>query len=267
MLEGKKALVTGSRRGIGASIAINLAAAGADVGINDLERDDEAERTMSAIARLDRNFSWHQADIGDTPQREQMFDEFLQAHGRIDILVNNALTNPGPDQPFLKVEEKFWDKLVGHALKGYVFCSQRAAKEMVEQGGGGRIVSISSVHSYRAWPHDAVYGIVKAGLNRMALSLAVDLADHHINVNCIAPGYIDSRVLPLEEETTRGGDAHTAIPWISNTMPWIPSRRIGVPADIANAVLFLSSHMSDYVNGQTITVDGGFLSGGTPSED
>ena len=255
MLEGKKALVTGSRRGIGAAIATTLAAAGADVGINDIERDDEAERTMAAVARLDRKFSWHQADIGDTAQRERMFDEFLEVHGRIDVLVNNAVASA--DIPFLDIDETFWDHLVGHALKGYVFCSQRAAKEMIRQGGGGRIVSISSVHSYRAWPHDTVYGIVKAGLNRMALSLAVDLAGHNINVNCVAPGYIDSRVLPLEEEANRGKHAEDA-------MPWIPNRRGGLPTDIANAVLFLASPMADYVNGQTLAVDGGFLAGGTP---
>ena len=259
MLEGKKALVTGSRRGIGASIAMKLASAGADVGINDIERDDEAERTLAAVARLDRKFSWHQADIGDSAQREQMFDEFLEIHGRIDILVNNAVgSRPSPH--FLEIDEEYWDHLTRHALKGYVFCSQRAAKEMARQGDGGKIVSISSVHSYRAWPHDAVYGIVKAGLNRMALSLAVDLADYNINVNCVAPGYIDSRVLTLEEEDTRGDHVPYAI-------PSIPSRRGGVPADIANAVLFLSSPMGSYVNGQTITVDGGFLSGGTPTED
>ena len=135
--------------------------------------------------------------------------------------------------------------------------SQEEIAEMIRQGDGGRIVSISSVHSYRAWPHDTVYGIVKAGLNRMALSLAVDLAGHNINVNCVAPGYIDSRVLPLEEEASRGKHAEDA-------MPWIPNRRGGLPTDIANAVLFLSSPMSDYVNGQTLTVDGGFLAGGTP---
>ena len=255
MLEGKKALITGARRGIGAAIATTLAAAGADVGINDVERDDEAERTMAAVARLDRKFSWHEADIGDTAQRERMFDEFLEVHGRIDILVNNAVASD--NIPFLEIEEEFWDHLVGHALKGYVFCSQRAAREMIRQGDGGRIVSISSVHSYRAWPDDTVYGIVKSGLNRMALSLAVDLAGHNINVNCVAPGYIDSRVLPLEEEATRGQHAEDA-------MPWIPNRRGGLPTDIANAVLFLSSPMSDYVNGQTLTVDGGFLAGGTP---
>lgn len=255
LLEGKKALITGSRRGIGAGIAATLAGEGADIGINDVERDEEADKTMTAVTRLGRRVSWHQADIGNSAQRERMFDEFLQVHGRIDILVNNAVASRNVS--FLEIEEEFWDHLVGHALKGYVFCSQRAAKEMVKQGAGGKIISISSVHSYRAWPNDTVYGIVKAGLNRMSMSLAVDLAGTGINVNCVAPGYIDSKVLPLEEEPNRGKDAGHAI-------PMIPSRRGGVPTDIANAVLFLSSTLADYVNGQTITVDGGMLCGGVP---
>ena len=258
LLDGKKALITGSRRGIGAAIALKFAAEGADVGLNDVVRDAEADKTMAGVAGLGRKFSWHQADIGNTDQRARMFDEFLEAHGRIDILVNNAVDSR--DVPFLEVDEAFWDHLVGHGLKGYVFASQRAAKEMIAQGGGGKIVSISSVHSYRAWPHDSVYGIVKAGLNRMAKSLALDLSGTGINVNCVAPGYIDSRVLPLSEEPNRGGAGYA-----DEAMEWIPSRRGGLPVDIANAVLFLSSSMADYVNGETLLVDGGLLTGGTPS--
>ena len=129
---------------------------------------------------------------------------------------------------------------MGNALKGYFLCSRRVAREMVAQGQGGRAVSISSVHAFRAWPRDLVYAVCKAGLLRMAKSMAVDLSGHNITFNCIAPGYI--------------GEA----------MEWIPSRRGGFPHDIARAVLFLSSKLGDYVNGECITVDGGFLAGGTP---
>ena len=115
------------------------------MGLNDVVRDAEADKTMAGVAGLGRKFSWHQADIGDSDQRARMFDEFLEAHGRIDILVNNAVDSR--DVPFLEVDEAFWDHLVGHGLKGYVFASQRAAKEMISQGDGGKIVSISSVHS------------------------------------------------------------------------------------------------------------------------
>ena len=259
LLEGKKALITGSRRGIGAGIAVAFAEHGADVGINDLERDTEADRTIERVEELGRKASWHLADIGSAGDRTRMFDEFIAEHGRIDVLVNNAVGASGDDKRFLDITEESWEGLVGHALKGYLFCSQRAAREMISQGDGGSIISISSVHSYRAWPGDTVYGVVKAGLNRMALSMALDLAGNRIRANCIAPGYIDSRVLTPEEEPDRGKHAEYAL-------PQIPSRRGGVPRDIAGAAIFLASDLGDYVNGQTITVDGGLLVGGTPSE-
>ena len=257
MLKGKKALVSGSRRGIGAEIARVFAENGADVGVNDVERDAEAEKTLAAIKKLGRKATWHQADIGDSRQRERMFDEFLKEHGRIDVLVNNAVRTKWT--PFTELEEADWDHQIGHALKGYVFCAKRAANEMVKQGGGGRIISISSVHSFRAWPRDTIYGIVKAGLNRLVLSMAVDLAGTGITSNCIAPGYIDSRVLPEEAEKDRGGRGYA-----DHAIPLIPARRGGLPRDIANMALFLASDLSGYVNGETILVDGGLLASGTP---
>ncbi|MBI4219864.1 MAG: SDR family oxidoreductase, partial [Chloroflexi bacterium] len=249
LLKGKKALISGSRRGIGAEIARTFAENGADVGINDVERDAEADKTLAAIKKLGRKASWHQADIGDAKQRDRMFDEFLKEHGRVDILVNNAVRTKWT--PFLELEEADWDHQIGHALKGYVFCAKRAANEMVRQGGGGRIISISSVHSFRAWPRDTIYGIVKAGLNRLVLSMAVDLAGTGITANCIAPGYIDSRVLTPEQEPNRAGRGYA-----DHAIPLIPARRGGVPRDIANTALFLASDLSSYVNGETILVDG-----------
>ena len=260
LLKGKKALITGSRRGIGAGIARVFAENGADVGINDIERDEAADGIIDEIESLGQVASWHQADIGNSADRTRMFDEFIERHGRIDVLVNNAVASADPH--FTDITEEFWDNLVGHALKGYLFCSQRAVKEMIEQGDGGRIISISSVHSYRAWPQDTVYGIVKAGLNRMALSMAVDLAGTGITSNCVAPGYIDSRVLAPEDEHLRG----RLEGYVDYARDYIPNRRGGVPRDIANACLFLAADLGEYVNGQTIAVDGGFLAGGVPPD-
>ena len=257
LLEGKKALVTGSRRGIGREIATLLAKEGADVGINDIERDQAAEDTMTMVEEEGRKASWHLADISDSVQITKMFDEFLSEHVRIDILVNNAVASI--KKPFLEIKEEDWDFEVGNALKGYFMCSQRAAQEMVNRGQGGSIVSISSIHAFRAWPNDLVYGVCKAGLIRMSMSMAVELSGHSINCNCVAPGYIDSRLLPPEQEHLRAGPGYA-----DYAKSWIPSGRGGVPNDIAKAVLFLCSPLGDYVNGQCITVDGGFLQGGTP---
>ena len=259
LLEGKKALITGSRRGIGRGIAVLLAREGADIGINDIERDQAAEDTMGMVREEGRKASWHLADISDSRQVGRMVDEFVNEHGRIDILVNNAVASR--NVPFLDISEEDWDSVVGNALKGYFLCSQRAAREMVRQGGGGRIVSISSVHAFRAWPGDLIYGVCKMGLVRMAKSMALDLAGHDITCNCVAPGAIDSRLLPPEREHLRAGPGYAE----EAKRNWIPSRRGGVPKDIAGAVLFLCSDLGDYVNGECITVDGGMLTGGTPS--
>ena len=257
LLEGKKALITGSRRGIGRGIAVVLANEGADIGINDIERDQAAEDTMEMVRGEGRKVSWHLADITKSADVNRMMDEFVAEHGRIDILVNNAmiikLTN------FLAITEEEWDSQVGVDLKGYFLCSQRAAQQMVEQGEGGRIVSIASVHAFRAWPTDLVYAVCKAGVVRMAETMALELAGHKINCNCIAPGYIDSRLLPPEREHLRGGAGY-----VDQAKEWIPAGRGGVPEDIAKAVVFLCSSLGDYVNGECIKVDGGFLVGGTP---
>tara|TARA_Y100001934_G_scaffold79544_1_gene98897 strand:- start:2088 stop:2924 length:837 start_codon:yes stop_codon:yes gene_type:complete len=259
LLEGKKALITGSRRGIGAGIATLFANHGADVGINDVVRDEEADKTIAAVQTLGQKASWHMADVGDRDDRTRLLNEFVGEHGRIDILVNNAVASR--DMHFTKITEEFWDHLVGHALKGYLFLAQGAVNRMIEHGHGGSVINISSVHSFRAWPQDGVYGIVKAGLNRMVQSMAHDLAGTGITANCVAPGYIDSRVLPENREFTRGDDVY-----LGGAKEFIPNRRGGLPSDIAGACVFLASNLGEYVNGQTITVDGGFLAGGVPPD-
>ncbi|MDA1188927.1 MAG: SDR family oxidoreductase [Chloroflexi bacterium] len=257
LLEGKKALVTGSRRGIGRAIAVLLASEGADVGVNDIERDAAAEDTLDMVKAEGRKATWHQADIAKVDSVNAMIADFVKQHGRIDIMVNNAVATI--EKTFLDVTEADWDFEVGNALKGYFFSSQAAAKQMVKQGGGGRIVSISSVQAHRSWPEKLVYGVCKKGVERMTLGMAYELAGHNINVNAVAPGYIDSRLLPPEREHERGKTDYT-----DAAVPWIPKRRLGEPEDIAKAVLFFASPLGEYANGQTLIVDGGFLTGGTP---
>jgi NAD(P)-dependent dehydrogenase (short-subunit alcohol dehydrogenase family) len=268
-LTGKKALVTGSRRGIGRAIAVALAQAGCDIGLNDVERDAEAEKTLamieggcgSATGPSDRGHgrkaTFTVADTSKAAEVDRLFTEFLAAHGRIDILVNNAYW--AQNLPFLEITEEVWDRTMEVCLKGYFLCAQRAARAMVRQGGGGSIVSIASVHASRAWPNDTAYGVAKAAVVRLTMSMALDLAGTGIRCNAVAPGWIDSRVLPPEREAERGVKGYG-----DYAVPSIPSRRIGVPEDIARLVLFLCTPMSDYIHGTCITADGGFLVGGTP---
>ena len=254
LLEGAKALITGSRRGIGSEIAIKLAEEGADIGLNDIEYDQSAIDTMKKIDGIGSNTSWHLADIADAEQVNNMFDEFLSVHGRIDILVNNAVARRV--KSLMEISEEDWDLEIGSGLKGYFMCSQRAAKEMISQCTGGNIVSISSIHAFAAFPDDLVYGVCKAGIIRMTKSLALDLSGHNIKANCIAPGYIDSRLLDPKDEHLRGKADH-----YQKVMHTIPSRRAGLPSDIAGTAVLLCSSYADYVNGECITVDGGYMAG------
>jgi NAD(P)-dependent dehydrogenase (short-subunit alcohol dehydrogenase family) len=256
LLEGKKALITGSRRGIGAGIALALAEQGCDIGLNDIERDDDAERTISLIEQLGRKVSFTLADLAQTSEINRTLDEFLETHGRIDILVNNHFWAEG--KPFLEITEEIWDKTIDVCLRSFVFCSQAAAKVMVEQGDGGSIVSISSVHASRVWPNDTAYGVSKAAIIRLTESMAVDLGGTGIRCNSIAPGYINTQFLPPEREHERSG------PCNDHLKKAIPSHRHGGPKDIAGGVVFLCSDLSSYVNGQCLPIDGGFLVTGTP---
>ena len=128
LLEGKKALVTGSRRGIGGAIALALAREGCDIGLNDIEEDEDAHRTQSLIEAAGRRATFTIADISRAPEVTRLFDSFVEAHGRIDVLVNNAYS--ARNQPFLEIEEDVWDRTLAVCLKGYFLCSQRAAREM-----------------------------------------------------------------------------------------------------------------------------------------
>ena len=160
-LQGKKALITGSRRGIGRAIALRLAEDGADIGINDIIRDETAEETLQMVRDLGSNVSWHEANVGKSADINRMMDEFIAEHGRIDILVNNAVGSI--KNSFLDITEEDWDFEIGNALKGPFPANQRAAREMIAQGRGGRLVSIASVHAFWAKPYNLVYSIAKHG--------------------------------------------------------------------------------------------------------
>ncbi len=261
MTTNRVALVTGSRRGIGRAISLTLAREGYDIVVNDYEIDEHAEQTAAAIQAQGRQAFTIQADVGNSASIKALFQQIEQRFGRLDVLVNNAATWAWQD--FLDIPEQDWDKMLNVDLKGPFLCSQAAAHLMIASHGDashgrGVIINISSVHRSRCWPQDTVYGICKAGIMRLTESMAYELGPQGIRVNAIAPGYIDSRI-PNPTEPPIGQPTYA-----DPVIPITPLRRIGVPEDIAEAAAFLVSERASFITGQCLTVDGGFLLGGTP---
>ncbi len=254
LLDGKKALITGARKGIGRGIALTLANEGADVGINDIVDDEVSQRGADLVSNRGVKGTFHAGDVSSVAGINSVIDSFITEHGRIDILVNNAIF-PDQSRSLFETDEVFWDRMMNLSLKGYFFGSQRAAKEMVAQGTGGSIVCLASVHAYVAIENWTAYGTAKAGLRRMMKGFAIDLKGHNINANCIAPGAISNRLPEGDHDDVVDGAPHDPTRFLDR----LPAAKGGLPSDIANAVLYLTSELGQYVNGETILVDGGMI--------
>ncbi|CAM4279744.1 3-oxoacyl-[acyl-carrier protein] reductase [Paenibacillus endophyticus] len=242
-LEGKKALVTGASRGIGRSIAIALAEAGADVAINYSGSEAAAAETAQAVEALGRRAIVIKANVGKTVEFDAMVKEVIEQFGAIDILVNNAgITR---DNLIMRMKEDEFDQVIETNLKG-VFNGIKAVTRTMMKQRAGRIINISSVVGVLGNPGQANYVAAKAGVIGLTKASARELASRGITVNCVAPGFIQTEMtdkLPEEMRQSLAGQ--------------IPLARLGDPSDIANAVRFLASDASAYMTGQTIHVDGG----------
>lgn len=246
-LMNKKALVTGSARGIGLGCALELARAGADVVVNDRDRTPQAEAAVAEIQALGRNAVLVEGDAFDPASCERIVERALQAFGQIDVLVSNPAFTYRKD--FLDYDPEIFEKVLRGTLFGGFLMSRLVARHMVDRGGGGKIVFISSVHAERPYARSVAYNAGKAGLNNMARTIAAELAKHRINVNVIEPGWIDT---PGEHEIF----TEEAIQEAAARLPW---GRMGRPEDVGKAAVFLSSDSADYVTGSILLVDGGFV--------
>jgi glucose 1-dehydrogenase len=244
-LAGKKALVTGAARGIGRGCALELARAGADVAINDLTRSPEAEATVAEIRALGREAVVIEGDVFERASCESVAARAVAALGRIDILVSNPAFSRRGD--FLDYDPVLFEKVVKGTLFGGFHMSQLIARHMVERGGGGKIVFISSVHARIPFARSVAYNAAKIGLTHMARTIAAELLPQRINVNVIEPGWIDTP----GEHATFGSDL------IAQAGPTLPWGRLGTPADIGKAAVFLCSDDADYITGMELVVDGG----------
>ena len=250
-LEGKTALVTGAGRGIGWGCAIELARRGADVVANDVPGGTGVADTAEQIRALGRTCTVIEAEVFSRRGCERLVSSAIEATGRIDILISNPAWTVRDD--FLNVKPDDFERVVQCTLTGGFHMSQLVTRHMVERGGGGKIVFISSIHAEVPYARSVAYNAAKAGMINMAKTIALELLPHRINVNCIEPGWIDTpgeRAFYPEEQLQAAGA----------TLPW---GRMGVPADIGKAAAFLASDDADYITGEVLRVDGGLLFQGT----
>ncbi len=247
-LQGKVALITGGSRGIGRSIALTFAEAGADLAVSSRnKRPPELENVAEEIRALGKKAIAIPAHVGKKEDVGRLVQRILGEYGRIDILVNNAGANPILST-MVDLEEEAFEKVLEVNLKGAFLMSQAVAKEMIKQGGG-RIINISSISGLRARAdRTGAYCISKAAMNMMTQVMARELAQHHILVNAIAPGSIKtefSRVNWTDPERKE------------QRIREIELKRFGEPEEVAGLALFLASGASSFVTGEIIRVDGG----------
>jgi len=243
MAQGPTALVTGSSRGIGKEIALELARNGYRVAVNYF--NDPApmvEATMAEIRALNPDALCIEADIRSAAQVKAMLERVVAAFGRLDLLVNNAGVQTW--KPLLEVTEEEWDLVVDTNLKGCFLCTQQAARYMKDHGGGS-VVNLGSGCNKLAFPSLVAYTASKGGIEMLTKEAAVELGQYGIRVNCLAPGSIES-------ERTKQEDPDYAGTWSKLT----PLGRVGTAADIAPTVVFLASPSASFITGQTIWIDG-----------
>lgn len=242
----KVALVTGAGKGIGRGIALELGKAGYDVAVHYARSRDGAAKIADKIEAMGQRSCLLQADIRNVQEIKAMFQAFEERFDRLDVLVNNAgITKMAP---FLEVEESMWDQVVHTDLKGSFFCSQAAARLMVEKKIPGTILHISSNHSQGCWPDSTVYASAKAGLDKLTKNMALDLAPYGIRTVAIAPGYTQLEWFDARHQAYR-----------DKTAGKIPLQRFAVPEEIGKAVVYLSSKDAGYITGTTLFMDGGAL--------
>jgi len=245
-LLGRKALVTGSSKGIGYGIALRLAQEGADVVVNYNSDPRGADEALSQIQALGRRGASIKANLGDVADVQRLVAESVEALDGLDVLVNNAGIEK--HAAFVDVTERDFDAVLDLNLKGVFFATQAFVRQRVAAGRPGKVVNVSSVHEEMAFPNFAAYCASKGGVRMLTRTLAVELGPLGITINSIAPGAIETPInAALLHDPAK----------LQSLVRQIPLARLGRPADVAGLAVFLASSDSDYVTGSTYFVDGG----------
>ncbi|MGV9993783.1 SDR family oxidoreductase [Streptomyces sp. NPDC003374] len=240
------AVITGADSGIGRATAVRLAEAGLDIGITWHSDEQGAEDTAREVRAKGRRAQTARMDLTRLPQAADVLDELCERLGRIDVLVNNAGT--GTATPFLDLNLDDVREVLDVDLVGPFLCGQRAARRMIAQGGGGRIVNVTSVHEHQPRVGAAPYCAAKGGLGLLTQVMALELAEHGITVNAVAPGEIATPMTGQEDT-----DVHTV------HRPGVPLGRPGDAREVAAVIAFLAGPDASYVTGASWSVDGGML--------
>ena len=246
-LQGRVAIVTGAARGIGGASAVELASHGADVVVNDILPESAATEVLSRIAGFGRRAIYVQGDVTDPAVNAGLVETAVSNFSRLDIVVCNA--GRGLRKPFVDTDIGEARRLFDLIYWAGFYLAQHGARQMIKQGEGGSIVFISSVHAVGAYANAVAYNAAKAAINHTARTIALELAPHHIRVNWIEPGWIDTpgeRISFGEENVEQGG----------RQLLW---GRLGRPEEIARGVLFLASDDSSYMTGAGLRLDAGYV--------
>lgn len=247
-LKDQVAVVTGAGTGIGQGIATRFAKEGASVVVDYVGKPDGANQTEQMIRAAGGKSIAVEADVSDPAQAQNLIDSAVRQFGKLDIVINNA----GIEKKFAFVDYPLEEcrKIIDVNLIGPFLVAQAAARQMIKQGNGGRIINISSVHEDLPMPTNSVYCASKGGLRMLARTIAVELAKHNITVNNIGPGAVYT---PIDADIEANPEVEKAL------MGEIPLNRWGKPEDIAGLAVYLASEEASYITGSTYFIDGGML--------
>jgi NAD(P)-dependent dehydrogenase (short-subunit alcohol dehydrogenase family) len=248
-LSGKVALVTGSSRGIGASIARLLAAQGAQVIVSS-RKQEACEAIVEQIQKEGGKAEAIACHIGEMESITALFSQIRERHGRLDILVNNAAANPYFG-PILETSLEAFQKTVDVNIRGYFFASVEGGRLMKEKGGGA-IVNVASINAENPGMYQGIYSVTKAAIVSMTKAFAKECAGFNIRVNALLPGATDTKFAATLVKNEK---------ILNQLMPHVPMQRVAQPDEMAGAVLYLVSPAASYTTGSCLTVDGGFLIG------